>query len=182
LDQTRFLYSDGTLVPSGVDLEVRGDQVYHGDHLLTLEQGISSNGQAVFKPLLYSTVYAVMVQATHPTGNVMPERPFEGLFQQENFTKFGTNIEHLRITGKDLGSNVIYNEKVIYEITPIEVLTILRAYKEMADTDYSRERTLSENSFEQDGGARMNYRTYADGAFDPAEWNLKRPMNITVTN
>ena len=153
-----------------------------GDKLLTLEAGVAKNGQTVLKPVLYSTVSAVMVDSFHQSGNFMPERPFEGTFQQQDFTKFGTEFPNLRITGKQLGSNVVYNDTATYQIEPLEVLIILRAYKDMADTQYSRERTLSQADFETDGGARMNYRTYPDGAFDATHWDANRPMNITVTN
>ena len=181
-DSVRFLRPDGSYVSSGIDLEVVGDRVYEGDTLLTLELGVASNGQTILRPFLYESVSAVMVEGFHQTGNFQPERPFEGTFQQQDFTKFGTNFPKLRITGKQLGSNVVYHDTATYEITPLEVLTILRAYKEMADTQYSRERTLSEVDFESDGGARMNYRTYPDGAFDATQWALRRPMDITVTN
>jgi len=181
-DAVRFLYSDGSFVPSGVELEIRGDKVYHGDHLLTLEMGVASNGQLILKPYLYESVSAVMIEGFNNSGNFMPERPFEGLFTQQNFTKFGTNFSNLRLTGKKLGSNVIYNDTATYQITPEQTLTILRAYKDLADTQYSREQTLSELDFELSGGARMNYRTYADGAFEPTNWNVRRPMDITVTN
>ena len=123
-----------------------------------------------------------MIESFHQSGNFQPERPFEGTFQQEDFTKFGTNFPKLRITGKQLGSNVVYHDTATYEITPVEVLTILRAYKEMADTQYSRNATYSQTDFELSGGARMNYRTYADGAFDATHWADGRPMDITVTN
>ena len=181
-DEIRFLRPDGTFVPSGVNLEIKGDKVYEGDTLLTLEAGVAQNGQTVLKPLLYESVSAVMTEGFHQSGNFQPERPFEGSFYQEDFTKFGTNISKLRITGNKLGSNVVYNDTATYEISPSEVLTILRAYKEMADTQYSRNHTLSQTDFELSGGARMNYRTYADGAFESTNWDLGRPMDITVTN
>ena len=181
-DYIRFIKSDGTFLPSGVDIEIIGDRAYYGDDPLTLEAGVSKDGQSILKPILYETVNAVMKQEVNQSGNLMPERPFEGFFKQLNFSKFGTEFPSLRITGKKLGSNVVYNDVATYDITPKEVLTILRAYKEMADTQYSRDSALSETDFELSGGARMNYRTYADGAFEATNWSNRRPMDITVIN
>ena len=178
-----FLYPDGSLVPLSSTITIKDNQAFSDNKLLTLKLGVAANGQLILKPFLFKTLNAVLKEKLNTEGYLEPNRPFVGDCYQVSNERFGFNFENLYVEGKDLGSNVVYNDKALYQLSPLEVLKILRLFKDAADTEHSRNHALSQESFELSGGSRMNYRTYADGSFDPTPWSSnKLPMNITVRN
>jgi len=157
----RFLYSDGTLVPSGAILSAdssgnltspdTGDKITY--------QEAASYGTGKSTTLLYSQLDIIrpqkwIIDQNNATLKFL-ESKYTGLIQ------IGDNSilepSSIVIKGRTLGSNILTETTLSIPIDPQDTLIILREYNKLQKDLGSRNSLISSSKFGPNGGSRIPY-------------------------
>ena len=183
-ESNRFFRPDGSLVPHGTLLEIDSSgNVFDGDQLLTLAHTHYLNFFTEY-PRLHSTCKAQFDSRWIVNDKIIVnigKRDHVGYFKQVGEDEFTPSS--LKISPGTLGSNIIKSSEGHSEISPRDMMVILRFFKSMSDDDQSRDPGLTSTVHGNDGGSRLNYRIHPASYETTTSYTTKGSYNtLEFTN